>query len=478
LPDTENFVDMYGYRVVYFHVRGSGFSQIPSDSEYDKFLTTSYIVKDIEKIREDLEIAQWKAVIGHSYGAVVAHEYARNHGGYVDKVVLSAPIVPASLSREDASPEKNETTFEILARIYNRQDFGFLDHQSIVRLVKDRTVRKYLVDTVKDIAAKVADRQLSLTALTNNYSSLRQSLGYGGEQELDLDYGAAFFGALRRLGHVGWLAVDVPYARPLRTPKVDDTQVECGLVIAKAILLKHFGLRLESMLCQTSQDKLADGEELLAGQSSLRTDRSYYKISYNDGLYNRFRAKNMERISATDQIPAFGAKSKAGEPWNNNKEGWTHPTPTLILRGSADPQSEQGEAEYYFNDALTGERVLIEFPGIGHSLALPDVRVSDPEYSKHPQLLKANIKGPRETKFLSSRDKLIDEFLNDPPDEFENSDIVTSLKRAFEHCMHGQAKMEILIPEVHPKPFTVTRKAPNSAAKNPPKYQLKPQPVG
>jgi hypothetical protein len=245
---------------------------------------------------------------------------------------------------------------------------------------------------------------------------------------------------------VGWLAVDVPYARPLRTPKVDDTQVQCGLVIAQAIALKEFSFSLEPILDETLKGKLGDGEDLLARASSLRTDRCYYAISYNDGLYGRFRRPNMKSIVATDpSIPAsaFEQKSKAGEPW---KQGWKHGITTLILKGSADPVTEQGEAEYYFNDALTGERILIEFPGVGHCMALPDVRVSDPEYSKNLGLLKADV-NIKETKFLSTRDKLIDEFLKkgDFIKDFEKSEIVASLKRAFEHCMRDQAKSEMLV---------------------------------
>jgi hypothetical protein len=277
---------------------------------------------------------------------------------------------------------------------------------------------------------------------------------------------------------VGWLALDVPYARPLRTPKVDDTQVQCGLVIAKAILSKKFKFNLESILNdQTLKHKLAHGEELLASPSSLKTDRSYYIISYNDGLFGRFRGTNIKGVLASaPSIPAFGPQSKEGEPWNN-KQGWTHPTPTLILRGSADPLSEQDDAEYFLNYALTGDRILVEFPGIGHSMAVPDVSVSDPEYSKHPQLLNANIKGSKETKFLSTRDKLIDEFLNDSLDAFKNSDIIASLERAFERCMYDQAKMEILVPDVPSKPFTVTPKSSNLPLKNL-RSRLKPEPVG
>jgi hypothetical protein len=42
------------FNVVFFHLRGTGLSQIPPQTEYDKFLTTSSAVEDIEEIRQDL----------------------------------------------------------------------------------------------------------------------------------------------------------------------------------------------------------------------------------------------------------------------------------------------------------------------------------------------------------------------------------------------------------------------------------------
>src|SRR5262245_59894659 len=52
LASGENFVDMQGYRVVYFHLRGTGFSQLPADTSFDKYLRTDYVVEDIEAIRQ------------------------------------------------------------------------------------------------------------------------------------------------------------------------------------------------------------------------------------------------------------------------------------------------------------------------------------------------------------------------------------------------------------------------------------------
>src|SRR6266511_3146210 len=47
----ENFVDMMGYRVIYFHLRGTGFSQLPPDATFDRYIRTDYVVEDVEKIR-------------------------------------------------------------------------------------------------------------------------------------------------------------------------------------------------------------------------------------------------------------------------------------------------------------------------------------------------------------------------------------------------------------------------------------------
>src|SRR6185437_4088679 len=156
LPDTENFVDMYGYRAVYFHFRGSGFSQVPASNEYDKDLTTSNIINDMEEIRKDVfgekksgknsETHPWTAVIGHSYGAVAAYQYARLYKEQkVKKLVLSAPMIPASLpgwrGSASAEAEREDQTIVTLKKIYSRSDFNFLENHQ-----KDGIVKK-IVET-------------------------------------------------------------------------------------------------------------------------------------------------------------------------------------------------------------------------------------------------------------------------------------------------------------------------------------------
>src|SRR5262249_8475402 len=62
-------------------------------------------------------------------------------------------------------------------------------------------------------------------------------------------------------------------------------------------------------------------------------------------------------------------------PWDPAK--YRHSVPTLILKGGADPVTAAGQAEYYYTDALSGARTLIEFKGVGHSFYFPSSPVLD-----------------------------------------------------------------------------------------------------
>ena len=55
-----------------------------------------------------------------------------------------------------------------------------------------------------------------------------------------------------------------------------------------------------------------------------------------------------------------------------NPEDFAHGIPTLILKGGADPIIAGCQAENVFTKGLTGERVLIDFPGVGHLMQLPN----------------------------------------------------------------------------------------------------------
>ena len=76
------------------HQRGAGFSQVPASNQYDRFLKTSYAVEDIEEIRKDFlgEHGKWDAIMGWSYGTVVAQQYANVHQDDVDRLILIGPM--------------------------------------------------------------------------------------------------------------------------------------------------------------------------------------------------------------------------------------------------------------------------------------------------------------------------------------------------------------------------------------------------
>jgi pimeloyl-ACP methyl ester carboxylesterase len=57
--------------------------------------------------------------------------------------------------------------------------------------------------------------------------------------------------------------------------------------------------------------------------------------------------------------------------WEPQK--YRHAHSTLLLKGGADPVIAGGQAECFFGKGLAGERVLIEFPGVGHAMILPQL---------------------------------------------------------------------------------------------------------
>lgn len=80
-------------RVVYFDQRGSGRSERPANGDY----AMSTLVNDVEELRATLGVKQI-AVMGHSFGGVLALEYSARYPERVSHLILvSAPAdVPAS----------------------------------------------------------------------------------------------------------------------------------------------------------------------------------------------------------------------------------------------------------------------------------------------------------------------------------------------------------------------------------------------
>lgn len=81
-------ISSFGYSCVVFDQRGTGKSVISvMDSTT---INLQNVISDIEKIRNYLNIDKW-TVLGHSFGALVAGDYAVKHSSEIDKLILLAP---------------------------------------------------------------------------------------------------------------------------------------------------------------------------------------------------------------------------------------------------------------------------------------------------------------------------------------------------------------------------------------------------
>lgn len=73
--------------MVYLDQRGSGRSERPWTGEY----SMEMLVKDVEGLRQALG-AEQIALIGHSFGTMLALEYAAEYPEHVSRVVLAATV--------------------------------------------------------------------------------------------------------------------------------------------------------------------------------------------------------------------------------------------------------------------------------------------------------------------------------------------------------------------------------------------------
>ncbi|KAJ0522180.1 putative prolyl aminopeptidase [Helianthus annuus] len=83
-PSNRRFFDPQFYRIILFDQRGAGKSTPHACLEEN---TTWDLIKDIEKLREHLEIPEWQ-VFGGSWGSTLALAYSQSHPDKVTGIVL------------------------------------------------------------------------------------------------------------------------------------------------------------------------------------------------------------------------------------------------------------------------------------------------------------------------------------------------------------------------------------------------------
>jgi proline iminopeptidase len=91
LPDLDRLADVF--RLIYYDQRGRGGS---ADHVQPEDVTLSSDVEDLDKVRQHFQLES-VALLGHSWGAVLALEYALRHPTRVSHLILMNPA-PASAS--------------------------------------------------------------------------------------------------------------------------------------------------------------------------------------------------------------------------------------------------------------------------------------------------------------------------------------------------------------------------------------------
>jgi hypothetical protein len=86
--------------------------------------------------------------------------------------------------------------------------------------------------------------------------------------------------------------------------------------------------------------------------------------------------KGAERVGGNEFIEKVGISNIKPTVWDPAEH--KHDVPTLILEGDADPVTVDGQAEHYFEQALTGPRTFIKFAGVGHGFDLPLINIEKP----------------------------------------------------------------------------------------------------
>jgi pimeloyl-ACP methyl ester carboxylesterase len=401
LVTMADFLINNGYNVVFYHARGTGFSQIPPSNKYDKFLKTSYVLYDIEAIRQDFlgKGGKWDAVIGYSFGSDVAQQYAGAYKSNVERLILIG--VQSRHSFQGSSEAFDQVTNLIrdinrytLKKIYQRTEFNDLTPQQKAYIIDSA----YGTNDKKGIFQIAEEKFGTLGFIVSAYCELKAQNELG---ELD-KYSQQFFQALRGLRDVGWFPA-------FKTQVVYGTQIKDGVL----------GTTPGAPNCGSD----------ITGWS----DRVLYAVTIYDGINMRFLKKWLDngKTNLRDAVKASGGEahykndinkylkklgiveSETIEPWDPAR--YKHDIPTFILKGTADTIPVGGAAERIFLNALTGPRTLIEYPGVGHFYILPKIpSTAQPTTEENPAVC---------TPGAWILDCLIYSFLEMSPEDFSNPDV-------------------------------------------------------
>lgn len=149
--------------LVFYHLRGTGCSAFPLSDQYDQFMNSSLAVADLEVLREHLGISRWAAVMGTSYGGVMAPLYANHYPGRLDRLIL------ISQSKVDNHSESSMRILDLLNYLRSR-------HGNIFSRLNISELNTNLLFSRIEIFLKNLDRSNVEDAWKMEESKLRQEL--------------------------------------------------------------------------------------------------------------------------------------------------------------------------------------------------------------------------------------------------------------------------------------------------------------
>jgi pimeloyl-ACP methyl ester carboxylesterase len=443
--------------VVYFDVRGTGFSSLLESNAYDRFLRAKYVVKDIEVLRKQLldgcstgrpsphavwmgespECKQdspkpWDAIYAHSWGTIVAQRYAAEYPEMVKKLILSAPVSRGDTKTESA---RRERLIANLIDIYERhaltncdwtrnsnsifvQDFvDAVTYQKLDDFCFVRNKQKEAIGSALTTLLYSIEEEYGSTGFVQSFYSQLWNKDPNFQQRYQ--YPEEFFHALRQLEFLG-AGDQYPMQFDHETKKI---KIDAAFLLGFYAMLPgdiRADLAASNFRRQnrcTPDTPFLDGlpstengnqvrrnlcQRIEHAWNQLGTERSYNRsararsvFGVFDGLArwvfgimkrhqrlndrNCFTGEDLRRVANGDLKTNVVMQEEAVKlglagyeeicPWD--PQSYRHQVPTLILSGDADPVTAGGQAEDFYTCGLApGERVHIEFPGVGHNMVL------------------------------------------------------------------------------------------------------------
>ncbi len=138
-------------KVVVYHQLGSGKSDRPKDK---KLWKVGRFVDEVEELRLALKIDKMH-ILGHSWGASIAAEYAQANNAQVKSLILASPFLSSEIWEQDAKKlikKLPHTMQQVIAAATKKNDFKSKKYQTTVK----EYYRRFLIRIKRPAISKLS----------------------------------------------------------------------------------------------------------------------------------------------------------------------------------------------------------------------------------------------------------------------------------------------------------------------------------